>query len=164
MGRKTEKIVVDTKVYSVEQYKVTDGMVLWGHLQKSFGKALGTSVDAFVKGFKGYDSERGIASVLDADIQVAPILDSLFEKIEPEQLPKFAEMILQGTQIQDGEILRPVILDIDFAGNYLHLIKTLKEILMYQYSDIKTFFLSLAGAIKNDNAPQAEPRIKAKSL
>ena len=158
MSIKTEERQVGEYVLQIKQYGAEEGLVLLAKLEKLFGKPFGMILDALVKKFREDES----AGILDLELSLSELMDTLLAKVEPEQIPSLAKEILGTTKIREEGVFREILFKTDFAGKYKQLFQVLKEVLLYQYAD---FLPDLAAApgLAAASMTQAN-RIKAKTL
>ncbi len=139
--QRTKEFYLDGKKYIATQYSATFGLKLLTRLAKIAGKSLGILM--------AQDMKEKVTPTL-----IAMLLEAVTGQIDDDGIVILANDVLTTTErIQDDGKHRKLIFDIDFAGEYGHLFKLLKEVLSFQYGD----FFGEAAAIKEENKAAAEP-------
>lgn len=143
----TKDIELDGRSYSTTQYSTSKGLDLLERLGRIVAEPLATMV----------------AGGMDADVSASMLslaARSLFTQLQPGQLKPLCESILSTTQYRDGDRIRQIIFDTDFAGRYGHLARLIKEVLFFQFND----FLpeSVSGLNLAPEAPRTVRPIKAR--
>lgn len=146
MGIETKKIEVDDKQYHVTTYQIEKGWGILVDVLKIVGEPIGGIVAA--GGFNAEASEGLIQTAI----------SSLLKNLNRESLSLIKE-IFSTTQILDNNTIRPIIFGNDFSGEYMHLFKTLFEILKFQFKDFLQGNVSAAAGLVHLAKPG---RIKAK--
>ena len=122
----TEERQIGDHMWTVGQFTASIGLRLWTRLIKLVGPSLGTAAAAFGEGL---DTE------FDASI-LGKAVEELTKKLDENDVLDLVQRLLSQTQIDN----RKVNFDLDFAGNYMELLKVLLFVLEVNY---KSFFSGL---------------------
>ena len=155
----SERKVIDGKTYIMAKYMVVDGLELLTTLKKTFAKPLGIMVGGFVNGMKE-NNELSVNSLMNADVDIPALFESLLEKLEPKEVVQLARDILRGTKVEVNGELQTVDINLHFIGDYLGLFKLLGAVLAYQYADFLGGLFAKAKSVPVAN----ENRIKARPI
>lgn len=153
-----ERKVIDNKTYIMAKYMVEDGLELLTTLKKKFAKPLGIIVGGFVDGMKE-DNDLSVNSLMNADIDIPALFESLLEKLEPKEIVQLARDILKTTKIEVNGELQNININLHFIGDYLGLFKLLGAVLAYQYADFLggLFVKAKSEPLANENRIKARP-------
>ena len=137
-----KEIFVDDVKYMVSKYHTPDSLRIFAIFSKLIGKPI-----AILTG-QGLDAEakKGL---------IAEAIDAFTEKVDPENFDKIIKDALKTTTIFKDGTNRQINFNTDFQGRTFHLLKLLKEILMFQYSDFLEEFGTIIPATVPTKAPEA---------
>jgi hypothetical protein len=89
-------------------------------------------------------------------------IKALVDRIDEDSSLSLIKNLMEGLEINDGDTWRPVVqsFDVDFAGKILHMLKVLKEVVVFQFGDFPEGLAAMGGALQQKTAPTS--KVKAK--
>lgn len=133
--------------YSSNQYRGNRALILFAKLLKILGPSILGMLTASTKTPKGRKPED-----LDKMQIVATLLSSvteIFTQIDPEEFPKLANEILEGTLIFIDGINEQANVDKHFGGRIGDLFLVMRKLIFFQFAN----FLELIGVSTQDMTP-----------
>lgn len=129
--RGTTEFELDGSRYSCGQYSATKATKMLAKLAKLVGKPIGML------------SAAGEGAEVTPDL-LGAVIEAVTSQIEPDEFVALVKDILEGVHVVDENGNRPVVFDSDFSGRIGHMMKVVRKVLEFQFSD---FFGDLTASI-----------------
>jgi hypothetical protein len=141
---KSEERTIDGKRYIFTQYMMDKGLEIFAEITRIAAEPLALFAPYAV------DKDREMPDDLYSSIAKA-----FMSNIAPKEFVRLSKELIAGTNIITENQNRAVNFNADFAGDYVHLLNVLKEMLQFQFGNV---FQKLVGIIPATTASTSTAR------